>query len=110
MSKTSKNNEYLSNGVTISPSTPSAGDKVKVVYDGLLSKNGATHVYAHIGYGCKWDNNSFFKMDRTSMGFEATIPVSDTSTSASDTLNICFKDCADNWDNNSGKNYSFDIS
>lgn len=98
------NKDYMPNGVTISPAIPTAGEKVKVMYDGLLAKSGASHVFAHIGFGNNWDNLYDYRMDRTSTGFETTIPVI-----KSDTLNICFKDCANNWDNNSGKNYTFDV-
>ncbi len=42
-------------------------------------------------------------MTRTDKGFEVSIPVL-----KADKLNVCFKDCANNWDNNSGKNYIFD--
>jgi hypothetical protein len=98
-------NTYMSNGVSISPAIPTAGEKVKIMYDGLLAKSGATHVYAHVGFGAAWDNLYDYQMDKTSTGFEATVPVMDA-----DTMNLCFKDCANNWDNNSGKNYSFDIS
>ncbi|MCX7923525.1 MAG: carbohydrate-binding protein [Clostridia bacterium] len=99
------NNEYMSNGVSISPAVPSAGETLKVVYDGLLSKNGANDIFVHVGFGNKWEGLNDYRMSQTSTGFEATVSVSN-----SDTLNICFKDSADNWDNNSGKNYSFDIS
>jgi hypothetical protein len=99
-------NEYMSNGVAVSPAVPTPGENVKVVYDGLLAKSGATDVLAHIGYGSTWDNLFDYRMTRTDMGFETTIPVC----SGADTMNICFKDCANHWDNNSGKNYSFDIS
>jgi hypothetical protein len=44
-------------------------------------------------------------MMRTGMGFETTVPVIKP-----DTLNVAFKDCANNWDNNSGMNYSFDVT
>lgn len=101
---TTANKEYVSNGVSISPAIPSAGDNIKINYDGLLSKNGANHIYAHIGFGEKWSSLSDVKMTKTPMGFEATISVL-----PSDTLNVCFKDCASNWDNNSGTNYTFDI-
>lgn len=104
--KTSKENmEYMQNGVAISPSIPSVGDKVQIVYDGLLSKSGATHVYAHIGFGNRWENEQDVPMMKTSVGFETTIPVV-----KSDIFNLCFKDCANHWDNNSGKNYSFDVT
>ena len=98
------NNEYMSNGISISPTVVSPGEKVKIVYDGILAKSGANHVYAKVGYGNRWENESFFQMSRSSTGFETTIPVS-----MSDTLNLVFKDCANNWDNNSGRNYSFDV-
>lgn len=104
--KTAKaSNNYLNNGVTITPATPAVGENVKIQYDGLLSKSGAAHVYAHVGYGSKWENPQDVPMARSSTGFETTIPVI-----KGDTLNLCFKDCANHWDNNSGMNYSFDIS
>ena len=99
------NMEYMEYGVSISPSMPESGSTTKIMYDGLLAKSGASHIYAHVGYGTNWNNPQYYKMSKTSTGFEATVPVAD-----SDTFNVCFKDCANNWDNNSGKNYSFDIS
>lgn len=101
---TQANTEYMTNGVTISPSVPSAGENIKIIYDGLLSKSGATDILARVGFGQNWQNLFDYRMTRTDTGFETSVPVS-----SSDTLNICFKDCANNWDNNSGKNYSFDI-
>ena len=99
------NNEYMNNGIVISPAVPTAGDTVKVVYDGLLSKSGASHIFAHIGFGNRWNNLYDYNMNRTSTGFEASVPVTNA-----DTMNLCFKDCADHWDNNSGKNYTFDVT
>lgn len=101
----SNNKEYISNGVTIQPAIPVAGENVTVMYDGLLAKCGASHIYARIGFGSNWDNESDYAMTKTDTGFEVTIPVL-----KADTLNLCFKDCANNWDNNSGMNYSFDVS
>ena len=63
------------------------------------------HVYAHIGYGNRWDNLYDYQMNRTDKGFEVNIPVL-----KSDNLSVCFKDCANNWDNNSGNNYIFDTT
>lgn len=102
---TSNSKEYLSNGITINPAVPSAGEKVKVIYDGLLSKSGANDVFARIGFNSSWENMSDYKMNKSNTGFEVTIPVIDA-----DTMNLCFKDSANNWDNNSGRNYSFDIT
>ncbi len=105
MPRASKNSEYMSNGVIITPAVPTSGEKVKIMYDGLLSKSGATHIYAYVGFGPTWDSSSYYMMNKKNTGFEATLPVLN-----SDTLNLCFKDCANNWDNNSGRNYSFDIN
>lgn len=99
-----ENTDYVDKGVVINPSVPAVGDKVKIVYDGLLSKSGASHVYAHIGFGNRWDNVQDVPMMKTPTGFEATLPVY-----SSDSINVAFKDCANNWDNNSGLNYSYDV-
>ncbi len=99
------NNDYHLKGVTIQPDIPRAQSRANLVYDGLLAKSGAHSVYAHVGFGAAWKDTQDIKMSRTSTGFSADIPVQ-----YADTLNIAFKDCANNWDNNSGKNYSFDIS
>ncbi|MDF2523624.1 MAG: hypothetical protein K0R31_1265 [Clostridiales bacterium] len=105
MAGLSNGTTYVNNGVAISPSVPAAGDIVKIKYDGILSKNGASDLCAIVGFGSKWDNASGIKMEKTDMGFETSVPIAD-----GDTLNICFKDGNDNLDDNSGKNYSFDIS
>lgn len=98
------NNDYMSNGVSISPAKPTTGKKVKILYDGLLSKSGASQIFAHVGFGAHWDNIYDYPMSKTETGFETSIPIS-----KADTINVCFKDPANNWDNNSGKNYSFII-
>jgi hypothetical protein len=94
---TNSSDQYRPNGVSVY----SGSDRVRVVYDGLLQKSGAANVYAHVGFGKMWANSHDYKMLRTPSGFEATIPVQ-----RGEILNIAFKDCANNWDNNSGKNYS----
>lgn len=104
-SSISTNSEYMSNGVTIIPAMPSAGETVKISYDGLLAKSGATDVLARVGFGNNWDMLYDYRMYRSGTGFEANIPVSDANV-----MNVCFKDCANNWDNNSGRNYIFDVS
>jgi len=98
------NKEYQRNGIIIEPATPHPNETVKIVYDGLLAKSGATHILAHVGFGQRWDHVHDYSMVKKSTGFEATVPVQHA-----DTINVAFKDCATNWDNNNGKNYSFDI-
>ena len=101
----SNNKDYISNGVTIQPAVPTVGENITILYDGLLAKSGASHIYARVGFGTNWDNETDYAMTKTDTGFEVTIPVL-----KADTLNLCFKDCANNWDNNSGMNYSFDVA
>ena len=97
--------EFIDNGVVFSPATPAIGDKLKVTYNGLLSKSGATDVIAHFGYGNKWEQKKDIRMNKTLSGFETTIPIE----MPANKLNFCFKDAANNWDNNSGKNYSINL-
>lgn len=77
------------------------GDEATVIYNGLLHKSGADYVYLHVGYGSPnyWTNVQTLKMDRTPRGWEKTIKIMDGQ------ANICFKDSANNWDNNSGYNW-----
>ncbi len=79
---------------------------VNVLYDGLLHTSGAQEVYLHVGYGphYNWQKVRDLKMFRTGRGWEQTIEVN-----SPDRLNFCFKDSAENWDNNSGYNWSFEV-
>ncbi|HWR44737.1 carbohydrate-binding protein [Sporomusa sp.] len=96
--------DYLKNGIALTPSRPQAHDKVTVTYSGLLPQSGATHVYAHVGFGDNWRHIHDYEMVKTAGGFEATVAVVQ-----GDTMHIAFKDCAGHWDNNSGNNYSFEV-
>ena len=98
--KSASANIYAANGLKISPVSYSKGDKIKITYTGLLPSSGATEVYAHYGWGKNWTNQKEVKMTKGRSGFSATIEVTNAGS-----LNICFKDACDNWDNNSGANY-----
>ncbi|MDP4093388.1 MAG: carbohydrate-binding protein [Bacillota bacterium] len=95
---------YHENGVILTPNVVAKGDNASIAYKGLLYNSGAHSVYMHVGYGEAWDNTGDIKMRRTNEGFEADIHVTDGKP-----LNIAFKDCANNWDNNSGWNYHFEV-
>lgn len=97
-------NNYEDKGVIIVPNVVADGDNARLIYKGLLSQSGAQEVYAHVGQGESWKNTKDFKMAKTYDGFEAILPVT-----SKDTLNVVFRDCADNWDNNSGCNYTFKV-
>ncbi len=100
--KSSKNNSsYITNGLTINPTSFSSGDKIKITYTGLLLQSGANEIYAHVGWGDSWDDVNDIKMSKTKSGFTATLTVKKSSV-----INMCFKDALDNWDNNNGYNYA----
>lgn len=96
---------YNENGVILSRKTLHCGDKVNVVYEGLLAQAGADRIYLHLGYGEKWENSRYIPMEREAGNFSVDIEVQEGKS-----LSLCFKDAADNWDNNSGENYVFKIT
>lgn len=96
---------YSENGVTVSKSTIYVGDEILLKYSGLLVQNGAQTLYAHVGYGEEWEEKSFIPMTREGEDYVCPINVL-----LPGTLNVCFKDNADNWDNNSNTNYIFKIT
>ncbi|WP_027340156.1 carbohydrate-binding protein [Halonatronum saccharophilum] len=93
--------------VTVQPTPITAGERVRVVYDGLLNKSGADNIYLHagVGFGDNWMDVTDIAMERDQQGkFTAQLRVNTT-----DRFNFCFKDSADNWDNNSGNNWSYEV-
>jgi len=93
-------------GVNVYPTPITLGEHINIVYDGLLHNSGAQEVYLHMGYGSadSWNNIQDTKMIRTGRGWEQTFEVNDPTR-----LNFCFHDNANNWDNNNGHNWSFEI-
>lgn len=92
---------YRENGVVL---TKISDHTASVKYDGLLAKCGAEDVYTVVGYGSnsKWENVQTIRMNRFGNTFHADIPAMPGAN-----INIAFKDGANNWDNNSGLNYTF---
>lgn len=80
------------------------GAKVKISYVGYLFQNGSEEVYLHYGFGMNWDNVSEVKMEKTELGFQCEIDILE-----SDSLNLCFRNGNNEWDNNFGQNFIFPI-
>ncbi|MCW2279371.1 carbohydrate-binding protein [Heliophilum fasciatum] len=76
-------------------------NEARISYNGLLAHSGADQVYLHIGSGDprNWQHTRTEPMQRTTSGFEKTIHMDNQ-------VNFCFKDSANNWDNNCGLNWS----
>lgn len=91
--------------VFINPSDLYQGKTAKIVYSGPLAKTDKEEIYIHLGFGLMWDNLAEIKMQKTGEGYTAEVPII-----KADTLNFCFRDAKNNWDNNSCKNYSYIVS
>ncbi|WP_334110727.1 carbohydrate-binding protein [Thermodesulfitimonas autotrophica] len=99
-----KGKHILDNRVDVTPSPAVRGRDVMIRYNGLLAKSGADRVYVHYGFD-GWKNVNTAEMRREPDGsFAISLPVQGTSE-----LNFCFKDSANNWDNNNGWNWASDI-
>ncbi len=98
-------NTYTENGISISKASMKVGDSVTVTYNGLLANCGADSVTMHIGYGDNWDNKEFISMENDNGTFKASLVIDNSGS-----LNIAFKDSAENWDNNSGSDYTFKVT
>lgn len=97
-------NIYYENGVVVTPNVLAKGDRASVVYKGILKESGAETVYMHAGYGENWKHLQDIKMKKTKEGFETELPITTDLP-----LKLAFRDSADNWDNNSNQNYTFEV-
>ncbi len=92
-------------GVALNPIPVTQGDEVTVLYYGTLA-DGADQLYLHYGYGDaqRWQQTQDLRMEQTDRGWATTFQVKDTSQ-----MNFCFKDSANNWDNNGGLDWTVGI-
>ena len=81
------------------------GATVKISYVGTLFQEGANELYLHYGFGANWDGVTDVKMEKTELGFQSEITIPE----GAGTLNFCYKDENDSWDNNEGQNYIFTV-
>ena len=81
-----------------------ANNKVKISYTGLFFQNGAKNVYIRYGFGPNWENSIEAEMTKTELGFQIEIELLDK-----ETFNFCIKNEKDEWDNNNGDNYIFEV-
>ena len=78
--------------------------KVKISYTGKFFEDNSEDVFIHYGFGINWDNVSETKMEKTELGFQTEIELLE-----SDTFNFCFRNGNNEWDNNNGVNYVFEL-
>ena len=81
-----------------------ANSKVKISYTGKFFQDNSEEVIIHYGFGNNWEDLNELSMTKTDLGFQIEIDLLD-----SDTFNFCLKNEKDEWDNNDGSNYIFNI-
>jgi len=77
---------------------------VKVSYTGKFYQGNNDKVYLHYGYGKDWNNLTDVEMTKTDLGYQAELKLT-----GENTINFCFKNQNNEWDNNCGNNYIFNI-
>ena len=83
------------------------GRTAKLTYKGALAVPSASEVYVHYGFGLLWENIQEIKLDKIDDNtYETEISIAPSY----DSINFCFRDDANNWDNNEAQNYSAEIS
>lgn len=92
--------------VSVNPVPITQGSMVKVEYEGILAQHGAQQVFLHYGYGPgPWRRVSEARMLPVGNGrWAATIRAEDAGR-----LAFCFRDNAYHWDNNGGRDWSYEI-
>lgn len=78
--------------------------KIKISYTGKFFQEKAEKVFIRYGFGENWDNVIEAEMKPSELGFQIEIELID-----SDYFDFCFKNEKDEWDNNNGQNYVFEI-
>ncbi|NLP00321.1 MAG: carbohydrate-binding family 25 protein [Clostridiaceae bacterium] len=79
--------------------------QAEISYSGLLAKSGAQEVHGVYGFGSNqnWEGVSTIQLKKEGEGtFKAVFPIEQGKN-----INVAFKDSVENWDNNSGMNYTF---
>lgn len=78
--------------------------KVKISYVGKFFEDNSEKVFIHYGFGLNWDNLSEKPMERTELGLQVELDLLE-----SDTFSFCFRNQNNEWDNNGGQNYTFEL-
>ncbi len=77
---------------------------IKISYTGKFFQDNSEKVSIHYGFGINWENLSDLEMQKTELGFQTEIELG-----SFDTFNFCLCNEKNEWDNNDGKNYIFNI-
>lgn len=95
----------LDNEISWEPTPPRTNDTLNIHYRGLLKNSGASEIFLHYGFD-NWNRSlNTVKMEHSEDGsFNAAVKAT-----GDQEMNLCFKDNADNWDNNNGNNWTLHL-
>ena len=84
-------------------------NSVILYYNGSLineenNENETNKIYIRYGFGNNWDNCTQKEMSKSDEGYEIELELGDN-----DSIHLCFANNLDEWDNNDGNNYIFQI-
>lgn len=97
--------EEVAEGIYMEPVPITLGDEVRIKYKGLLAEANPGKVYLHAGYGPNWEKLIDVPMKKGRDGsWSVSVSVDEPSN-----FNFCFRDDAQNWDNNYGRNWSYQV-
>ena len=77
---------------------------VKISYTGKFFQDDSQEVTIHYGFGENWEETTDELMTKTELGYQIEIELQ-----YEPTFNFCIKNDKDEWDNNDGQNYVFNI-
>lgn len=93
------------NSISWEPEPPRVDDTVNIHYHGSLKDSGANEIFLHYGFDSWNQSVNTVKMEKTEQGnFSAAV-----KTEKAHEMNFCFKDDANNWDNNNGYNWNISL-
>jgi len=98
--------EEVVDGIYLEPVPITLGDEVKIKYYGSLSGSDEARLYLHTGFGYdNWYGIRDLPMSKTrDGGWKASLRITDNSC-----LNFCFHDSGMHWDNNNGRDWTYEI-
>lgn len=100
----------VDDGVYVKPTPITYGQQCTIWYSGLLARHGADQVYLHYGFGPGvWKDVRDVPMRRVGWVGDTALWEANLQAKGFGTLEFCFHDSADHWDNNNGHNWVYQI-
>lgn len=100
----------IDDGVYVRPTPITSGQRVTIWYSGLLARKGADQIFLHYGFGPgAWKDVHDVLMKQVGWIGQTALWEAQLEARGFGTLEFCFHDSADHWDNNNGHNWVYQI-